>query len=257
MLLADAHCHLLAPELADRLDAVLAAARAAGVAKLVNNTVSPGEWAAAAGQAARHPEVAFAWGVHPWDASPEHLGCMDRLRGARDAGASAIGEIGLDANIEVPMDLQEQLFVAQLDVARDLDLPVAIHCRGAFNDLQRILHRRGPLAAGGIVHAFSGSLEVAEDLMARGLSFSMGASLSYRPGKKRQAVLEAIWPDHLLLETDSPDMPPAQAPGRPNTPANIVHNLGGLANYVDAPLEELAAVTTRNTARVFRLDIQP
>lgn len=254
MQLVDAHCHLAADELAGVLPGALAAAYDAGIVALITNATSPADWDAQCTVAAAHPQVRFAWGIHPWWVGEDSLDALERLRGAREAGAVAIGEIGLDGKIDTPMELQEEVFAAQLDVADEIGLPVVIHARGAYDRIQRVLHDRGPLQHGGIVHAFSASAQIAEDLIAHGLSFTMGASLSYRPSKKRRAVLEVIWPDHLMLETDCPDMPPAQVAEGPNVPANILYNLRGLLAYVDATPEEAAAITTRNAARVFRLE---
>lgn len=252
MRLVDAHCHLEAEDFRGRLDEIIAGARAAGLVKLVSSTIVPGEWELARATAARFPEAAFAWGVHPWYAETQHLGQLDRLRDARAAGAAAIGEIGLDAKIaSPPMSFQEEIFEAQLRVARDLELPVVLHCRGAFNELLRILNRVGAPAPGGIVHAFSGSAEIAEALMQHRIRFSMGGALTYKPSRKRREVLAVAYPEHLLLETDSPDIPPVQAPERPNVPANIRYNLHGAAELLGLPEAEVAEQTTRNAARVF------
>ena len=253
-MLVDAHCHLEAEEFSDRLPEVLAEARGAGIVRLVTASVTPEEWPRSAAIAATHPEVAFAWGIHPWFVREEHLSHMERLAMARETGAVAIGEIGLDKKIESPdFALQQRLFEAQLAVAQAIGLPVVMHCRGAFNELIASLRRVGPLPAGGLVHAFSGSVEVAEECIGLGLSFSMGASLSYKPSKKRLAVLARIYPEHLLLETDSPDMPPAQVPEKPNMPANIRYNLAGAARMLGESEADVAAATTRNAARLFGL----
>ncbi|MFP4501481.1 MAG: TatD family hydrolase [Candidatus Hydrogenedentota bacterium] len=255
MALIDAHCHLTANELHDTLDYAITTARAAGIVAMVTNATSPEDWQAQTSVAARFPEVRFAWGIHPWWVNEDSRDAMARLRGAREAGAVAIGEIGLDGKIATPMELQEAVFAAQLDVAQELGLPVVIHARGAYDRIQRMLHERGPLEHGGIVHAFSASAQIAEDLMAHGLHVSMGAALAYKPSKKRRAVLDTVWPEYLLLETDSPDMAPPQARNVPNTPANLLYVLRGLLNYVDATPEEAAAVTTRNAARIFNMEL--
>ena len=250
MELVDAHCHLESEEFSEGLEGVLDRARGAGVVALITAAVTPEEWERSAAIAATHPEVAFAWGIHPWFARPEHVGCMAALYEARARGAVAIGEIGLDAKIDVPMALQQALFEAQLAVARDCELPVVMHCRGAFNELLASLDRTGVPERGGMVHAFSGSVEIAEQCLRRGLSFSMGASLSYRPSPKRMRVLERIYPDHLLLETDSPDMPPAGCE-KPNEPANIVRNLEGAAALLRVSPEDIARYTARNARELF------
>lgn len=256
MRLIDAHCHLAAKEFEGQLDALLGEARAAGVLKLVTAPTVPEQWAVSRDIAARFPEVAFAWGIHPWSVKEEHLSVMDQLRGARAAGACAIGEIGLDAKVaSTPMDLQLRIFEAQLLVAKELELPVVLHCRGAFNELTETLKRVGAPARGGIIHAFSGSEEVAEACMRHGLSFSMGGALTYHRSNKRAKVLEKIYPGHLLLETDCPDIPPIQSIGNPNVPANLLHNLRGAAAYLGESEEAIAEQTTQNAMRLFGLTL--
>ncbi len=141
-------------------------------------------------------------------------------------------------------------------MAREAGLPVVIHCRGAFNELIECFQRVGQPPRGGIVHAFSGSVEVAEACLGYGLDFSMGGALSYRNSKKRAAVLARIYPDHLLLETDSPDMPPVQVKEKPNVPANILQNLHGAAELLGISAEAVAEDTARNAARVFGLELE-
>lgn len=257
MLLVDAHCHLESDELRGQLDALLADARAAGVVRLVTAAVSPEQWPVPASIAGAHPEVAYALGIHPWFATPAHVDEMEALLDAARPGAAAIGEIGLDKKIDTPgMDVQRRVFEAQLNVAAEAELPVVIHCRGAFNELIECFKRVGAPPRGGIVHAFSGSVEVAEACLGYGLDFSMGGALSYRNSKKRARVLKRIYPDHLLLETDSPDMPPVQVNHKPNVPANIRFNLRGAAETLGLEAEAIAEQTARNAARVFALDLE-
>ena len=258
MRLVDAHCHLESDAFADSLDDVLEDGRRAGIAAFVTSTASPEEWAVSEALAQRYPDVYFAIGIHPAFVAPEHLDLVEDLRHARERGAVAIGEIGLDRKIDAPsFDLQRQLFEAQLRIAADLDLPVVIHCRAAFQELIETLKEIPAPRSGGIVHAFSGSVEVAQSLVKHGLSFSLGGGLTYRNSKKRAAVLRYAFPDRLLLETDSPDIPPVEVrgTGQPNVPANITYNLRAAAETLDVPEQEIAERTTANAARLFGLQL--
>lgn len=255
MRLVDAHCHLEDERLHSRLDGVLRDARNAGVVRLLTCAVTPEQWHVSADIARRHPEVAFALGIHPWFVKPHYRQHIEHLREARERGAKAIGEIGLDKKIETPgMDLQTEFFEAQLHIAIDLALPVAIHCRGAFNELKASLKRAGTPPCGGIIHAFSGNVQLARQFAEFGLKFSLGRSLTYKKSKKREALLEFIYPDHFLLETDSPDMPPVGTdPGTPNEPKNILLNLRGAADLLGLDEAEIAATTTQNALQLFDL----
>lgn len=252
MRLVDAHCHLESGEFAHRLDRVLDAARSAGVVGFVTCSIEPGQWAETLSLAAahRHRGVVAALGIHPWYIAPGDRARIPALAAARERGAAAIGEIGLDRKLErVPFDEQLTVFEDQLAVAREIDLPVSLHCRGAFNELIQCLKRVGAPRAGGWLHNFTGSAELAQDLTRFGLSFSLGGVLTYRPSRKRTAMLKAVYPDRLLLETDSPDIPPVGTEF-PNEPANLRLILGAAARLLDLPEEEVAAATTANALRL-------
>ena len=148
--------------------------------------------------------------------------------------------------------LQREFF-EQLAIARETGLPAVLHCRGAFNELIQSVRRIGGLPAGGVIHSFSGSPELAEELSSLGLSFSMGGTLTFRNSARRAAVLKKIYPDRFLLETDSPDIPPVQKHGEINRPRNILYNLEAAAEIIGDTAENIAGNTTRNAARLFGL----
>ncbi|MCP4130458.1 MAG: TatD family hydrolase [bacterium] len=256
MNLVDAHCHLESPELVEDLDSILKDAGDAGIVKLITSAVTPRQWPVSVSIARKYPEVECALGVHPWFASPEHREKIRDLAAARDTGAVAIGEIGLDKKIENPdFTIQTEIFEQQLAIARETDLPVIIHCRGAFNELIESIKKVGMPSKGGIIHAFSGSVELAEIFIKLGLSFSIGGTLTYRKSAKRSGMLRRIYPDHFLLETDSPDIPPVQIKEKPNVPANIRLNLSAAADILEVPEEEIARNTSANAARIFQLAV--
>jgi TatD DNase family protein len=255
MRLIDAHCHLESDVFTGKRDAIVADARRAGIVCLITASIVPEQWSVSSSLARRYPEVECAWGVHPWYIRPEQEALLPGLAEARSGGACAIGEIGLDRKTEVvPIDLQARFFEAQLRIAKELDLPVVIHCRSAFDLLLQYVRAIGLARTGGIVHNYSGSAELATQLSAHGLSFSLGGTLTYRNSRKKREVLQAIHPDHFLLETDSPDIPPVEAPERPNVPANILHNLRAAAEILDEPEERIAETTTENAIRIFSIN---
>ncbi len=254
MRLIDVHCHLESDEFAGGLDPLLDDARKAGLIKLITASITPDQWPVSLALARRYPEVECALGVHPWYIRPEHQPYLQDLYRARDDGAVALGEIGLDAKVEgTTFELQRSFFETQLRIAKEIGLPVVIHCRGAFDELMRSIKTVGMPRAGGVVHSYSGNADQARQFADYGLSFSLGGTLTYRNSKKKTDVLHAIYPDRLLLETDSPDIPPVEVPGRPNVPANIVYGLRAAAEILALPEEEVAEQTTHNAARVFGL----
>lgn len=254
MKLVDSHCHLEAPEFSGILDTLIADAEKAGVMKFITSSVTTGEWHLSKSISEKYRSVEYSIGVHPWYVSEKDLEINSKLMAA-EPGHIAIGEIGLDRKIEnPPFELQVKIFEEQMKFAVDANLPVIIHCRGAFNELIESINRTGVPAQGGIIHAFSGSREIAETLTKKGLSFSMGGTLTYRASRKRAEAMKVIYPEHFLLETDSPDIPPVGTE-KPNVPANITLNLKGAANLTGRTEEEIAEVTTENAKRIFRLNI--
>jgi TatD DNase family protein len=170
-------------------------------------------------------------------------------------GAIAIGEIGLDKKIQSPaFDLQQKIFELQLQYAVDTNKPVIIHCRGAFNELIESINKIGIPKRGGIIHAYSGSAEIAEILIKKGLSFSMGGTLTYRDSKKRTNVLKTIYPDYFLLESDSPDIPPVNTL-KPNNPSNMLLALKAASEILMIDQELIAETTTNNAKKIFGIII--
>jgi len=256
MKLVDAHCHLESEHFINNLDEVIDDAKKSGIVKLITCSITPSQWEVSRSIAESHKEVEFAMGIHPWYISQDDADKIDELTHAADLGACAIGEIGLDKKISHPgIDEQVQIFEAQLKIAKEINLPVIMHCRGAFNELELSLKRIGAPAAGGIIHSFNGSIEVAENIIKHGISFSIGGILTYRNSKKREGLLNYIYPEHFLLETDSPDIPPVHLRGKPNIPSNIVYNLAAASEIIRAPKEEIAEKTTSNAVKIFNLKI--
>lgn len=254
MELIDVHCHLESSDFSTILDRIISDASDAGIIKLITSSITLDQWEISRLISEKYKEVEFTIGVHPWYVKESDLSVYSKLQGGIDSGAIGIGEIGLDRKIETPdFELQSAVFIEQMKFAAEKNLPVIIHCRGAFNELIASLKKTGVPQRGGIIHAFSGSSEIAEELMEMGLSFSMGGTLTYRNSRKRSEVLKKIFPGNFLLETDSPDIPPA-GKEKPNVPSNILLNLEAAAEILGVSMEEIAEATTENARRIFRFN---
>jgi len=254
MQLVDVHCHLESSDFSSILDKIISDAADAGIIKLITSSITIDQWEISRLIAEKYKEVEFTIGVHPWYVKESDLSVYSRLKECINSGAIAIGEIGLDRKIESPeFELQREVFQEQMKFAAAENIPVVIHCRGAFNELSASLKKTGIPQRGGIIHAFSGSSEIAEELMEMGLSFSMGGTLTYRNSRKRSEVLKKIFPRRFLLETDSPDIPPAGTV-KPNVPSNILLNLQAASEILGISREEIAEVTTENAKRIFRFN---
>lgn len=253
-MLVDTHSHLNCPSLLARLDDVLSAARKSDVSKIIVPSVGPEDWETVKALASETDGIFVAFGVHPMRAHLCTDDNVDRLSLFSEK-AVAIGEIGLDYVLpNPPRDQQIPAFRKQLRAAVEIGLPVLIHCRKAFSDLIRILKEENVQRVGGVMHAFSGSYETAMECITLGLSISICGTVTYRNAVKPVSLVQRLSLDHLVLETDSPDMTPEPHRGIENEPAFLRYTLRKAAEIRGTDPEEVAAVTTRNAERLFRID---
>jgi TatD DNase family protein len=231
-------------------DDVVARAKLAGVSHLLNAATEPGDWSACRDLSSRYDICMYALGIHPWYIPSDAVGYLNRLTSADFKGAHAIGEIGLDKRNGTDFDVQIQVFRKQIELAHELDLPVVMHCVSAFQEISGEL-KRCPVRRGAVIHNFNGSAELAADLSKRNIYFSMGGTLTYRDIGKRGLMLRSVYPGRLLLETDSPDIPPFEKKGSVNEPANILYNARAAARIADVPVEEMAERTLEIFRRLF------
>lgn len=202
--LVDSHVHLQDPHYAGRVDDLVARAAAAGVPWLVSNASRPGDWESVAGHARRFPGVVPCFGIHPWFAVEAAGDWEERLAGMLGSIPSGVGEIGIDPlHDRGTADLQHEVFVRQLDLARAGALPATIHCAGAWGRLLEIL-QRAPRPGRFLLHAYGGPAELVKPLAAMGAWFSFGGACLGPNRLKTRRALPAIPADRMLLETDSP-----------------------------------------------------
>lgn len=247
--LIDTHCHLDCEPLRPRLEQVLASARLAGVTGCVVPGVHPADWARMAAIATEHAGVRCAFGIHPMHADLADDAALSRLAEIAGTGV-AVGEIGLDPAYQVPMDIQEQAFRAQLRLAVALSLPVLVHCRRAFQRTLTVLREEQAALVGGIMHAFSGSPEMARDFTRLGFAVSLSGTVTWLGAVRPLRLARELPLEWLVLETDAPDMTPQTMRGRPNEPAWMVETLKAVAEIRGISAAEVAAAARGNTLRV-------
>ncbi|HKB23725.1 MAG TPA: TatD family hydrolase [Methylomirabilota bacterium] len=246
--LFDTHAHLHFPEFADDLDAVLARARAAGVRRMLTIGTDVETSRAAVALAAREADVWAAVGIHPHDASRADdaaLGEIERLAAA--PRVVAIGECGLDffRNLS-PRDAQERCFRAQLALARRAGKPVLVHCRDAHAETLAILAEAPAGETGGIMHCFSGDVEIARRCLDLGLLISLAGPVTYPKARALPDVARFVPADRLVVETDCPFLPPQPHRGKRNEPAYLAITAARVAELRAEPLEVVAARTAEN-----------
>jgi len=254
----DSHCHLDKAEFDADRGAVLARARAAGVTDVVVPAIGPDSWDALAAWARATPGVHFGLGVHPQllpELDPSGDGArLETLEAAlARGGAVAVGECGLDAPSAAgaPMERQIEVLRGHLRLARQLGLPVVLHCLRAHDPLLALLAEE-PLPAGGVLHSFSGSAEQVREYLRSGLHFSFAGPVTYETARKPLAAVRAVPEDRLLLETDAPDQTPRPHRGR-NEPAFVAEIAAAVARALGTTVDEVDARTTANAQALFRL----
>lgn len=252
--LFDSHLHLDDAAFDADRPAAVARARAAGVIMMVTVGTDPASWRQAVALTETFEEIYAALAVHPHDAGRAVPEAVDALRLlAERPKVVAIGETGLDfARHLSARDAQEAAFRAQVRLARDLDLPVIIHCREAYPEVLEILaaERAGPV----VMHAFSGSVEVARRCADLGYMISLAGPVTFRNARTPLAVAREVPLPQLLIETDAPVLAPEPHRGRRNEPAYLTHIAERIAELRGVPVEEIASATAANARRVYRVD---
>jgi TatD DNase family protein len=227
--LIDTHCHLDLEPLFTNLAAVTADARVAGVTQFVVPGVHPDGWERMAGMAQMSETVFPAFGIHPMHAACADEDTLARLAGLSSGNVVALGEIGLDPSYAVSMERQERSFREQLRLAVSRGLPVLVHCRKAFQRTLRILQEEGAHHAGGIMHAYSGSPEMAREFIRLGFAISISGMVTRDRAVRLHGLVYALPLECLVLETDAPDLTPKRYSGQSNQPAYVVEVLQAVA----------------------------
>ncbi|HEY9628755.1 MAG TPA: TatD family hydrolase [Coleofasciculaceae cyanobacterium] len=260
LLLIDTHVHLNFEGLQENLDNVAHNWRQAGVARLVHSCVEPSEFAGIQAIANRFPEISFAVGLHPLDADKWTSDSAQQILelAQSDQRVVAIGEMGLDFFKAENRDRQIAVFIAQLEIAHQLDLPVIIHCRDAAVEMAEIMRSfwqsRG--AVQGVMHCWSGTSEETQWFLDLGMYVSFSGIVTFKSAVQVQASAQKVPSDRLLIETDCPFLSPVPKRGeRPNQPAYVYYVAQQMAHLRQVTLETLASQTTANACRLFKLSL--
>jgi TatD DNase family protein len=252
----DTHCHLTDKAFdADRA-AVIQRALDAGVTRMLTLATDAASSRAAIELAERFACVYAAVGIHPEsvrEAKTTDLRLIREL--AQRPKVIALGEIGLDFYWDkTTAELQQNFFERQLDLAAELNLPVAIHDRDAHTTIIETLRARRNLNVRGVLHAFSGSIEMAHAAFDLGFVVAFGGPLTFKNNKQAPEMIRALPLEKILLETDSPYLTPHPLRGKRNEPTHVKLVAQRIAALQALSIEQVAAQTTRNALELFRLE---
>ena len=261
--LYDAHNHLQDARLAPHRENVLTIARQEGVAKMVVNGSCEEDWPEVLELARTCPEVIPSFGYHPWYVKERTPDWQQALVRHLEAVPSAIGEIGLDRWIkDYDLEQQEEVFVWQLRLAAERELPVSIHCLQAWGRLLEILRAEPRPRSGFLLHSYGGPQEMVAPLAELGAFFSLPGYFAHERKTRQREAFRAVPPDRLLIETDAPDqlLPPercrypltdVQTGKAINHPANLGAVFQFAAELFNEPVEALAQRVEANFHRLF------
>jgi TatD DNase family protein len=251
-MMIDTHCHLDMYE-KGVLDAVLKRAEEAGIEAIVTIGSDRESNYANIEIAKRYSPVYLSVGMHPHDAKEFSGQTPDEILGLiSEEKVVALGETGLDYHYDhSPRETQRKVFIAHLDIASRTGLPVIIHSREAKEDTLRILGESG--VRKGVLHCFSGDLDMAEKAMEMGFFISIAGPVTFKNARRLQEIAVAIPDMHLLVETDAPYLTPEPFRGKRNEPAYIVNTLLKLAELRGVYYEDMVRITSVNAKRLFRI----
>ena len=258
MNLFDSHCHLENGRFESDLPEVMGRMEDAGVRRciLAGSDMETSEQIVKLTQ--QHANVYGVVGIHPHDAKTWTDDCAQQLTSwTKEERIVGVGEIGLDYYYDhSPRDVQQEVFVKQLLMARQLDLPAVFHVRDAHGDVLSILRAHRNELPAGVVHCYSGSVESAREYLEMGFYISFAGPITFKNANKLLDAAAYVPADRILVETDSPYLAPVPMRGRRNEPTFVQYVAQKVAELRGVTAEEMAQTAFENTCRLFRIPLE-
>jgi len=254
----DSHAHLTSDEVFDQIDLILERSQQAGVAAIVNICTDDITLERGLLLAKKYPWVYNTAATTPHDVEKEGEILFPLMeKHARQGDLVAIGETGLDYYYHYADPTMQQHFLRRyLQLALETSLPVVIHCREAFKDFFQILdsdYKLNNRHAPGVLHCFTGTANEAESVIERGWFLSLSGIVTFKKSELLREVAKIVPLDQLLIETDAPYLAPQSKRGSINEPAYLLETAAVIAAIKDISIEEIAAATSANARRLFKL----
>lgn len=258
-MLVDSHCHLNFLDLTDfnqNISQVLALAEANGVQHFLSVCVELKDYPVLEQLAARFPQISISVGVHPNTEMEEPVTADLLINLAANPACIAIGETGLDyyrVLEEKDQEAQRQRFREHITAAKKMNKPLIVHTRHAADDTIKLMKQEHAYEAGGVMHCFAESLEIAKQAIDLDFYISFSGIISFKNATSLQETVKLVPLERILIETDSPYLAPVPFRGKQNHPALVKHVAEALAAIKGISYAEVAETTTNNFYRCFHL----
>ncbi|MBC8014912.1 MAG: TatD family hydrolase [Sporomusaceae bacterium] len=253
-MLFDSHAHLDDEKFDADREQVINRALQNGVTGIINVGACMSSSARSVALSKQYESIYAAVGIHPHDAQGDHEADYAQLATwCQQEKVVAIGEIGLDYYYDLaPRDIQRAVFARQIHVARQMNKPIIIHDRDAHKDIMEIIKSEAK-GLSGVFHCFSGSLEMAREVIKLGFYISIAGPVTFKNAAKLPEIVASVPLDRLLIETDCPYLTPHPHRGKRNEPANVRIVAEQVANLRGIELSALAKATSENVKRIFNI----
>lgn len=254
-MIIDTHAHYDDEAFQEDRDTLLNSLQSSGIEAVVNIGASIQTTKNTLELMEKYPFIYGAAGVHPSETAELDDNLLNWLKMvSKTPKVVAIGEIGLDYYWEEPgHDIQKEWFVKQLNLAREVKLPVVIHSRDAARDTLEIMKAERSQDIGGVIHCFSYGVEMAREYLNMGFYLGIGGVLTFNNAKKLKEVVEYAPMDRIVLETDCPYLAPAPNRGKRNSSLNLPYVVQAIARIKEISPEEVNEITSRNAKQLYRL----
>ncbi len=252
-MLFDTHTHLDDVRYDEDRDLLIKKIREEGVSLILNAAADPGNIDQVVELSEKYDFIYSAVGVHPHNVKDMNESVVEEIKVlAKSKKVVAIGEIGLDYYYDnSPRDLQRYWFARQIGIARELSLPILVHDRDAHEETLGIIKDEKTGEVGGVFHCYSGSVEMARDVLNNNFHIAIGGVITFKNAKRAVSVVKYVPMDRLLIETDCPYLTPEPFRGQRNDPGKVRFVAEKIAEIKGISFEEVAAATLENGKRLF------
>jgi len=256
-MLFDSHAHINDEKLRNRIDEVLENAKTNGVKKILCVGFDKASSLEAIELANRYDEVYAAIGIHPSEAKTFDIDITWIVKKSSNPKVVAIGEIGLDYYWDKTfVEEQKQLFINQIKLANETNLPIIVHMRDATKDTYDLIKEYKEQTTKGVMHCYSASKEAMQQFIDLNMYISLAGPVTFKNAKTPKEVAKAININNLLVETDCPYLAPTPFRGKTNEPKNVLYIAEEIASIKGISLEELSDITFKNTCRLFNIEMK-